>query len=62
MKTTLVRAAVLSIVFAGFSASTIASIAHKDAATKIAVKGGPSTMPTPACGPHDPTHCGADQF
>ncbi len=61
MKTTLIRAAVLSIVFAGFSASTVASIARHDAATKVFAKGGPGTLPMPACGPNDKTHCGSDE-
>ena len=61
MKTALIRAAVITIVFAGFSASTVASITHNSNA-KMLVKGGPGTLPTPACGPHDPTHCGSDDF
>ncbi len=62
MKTAIIRSAVITLVFAGFSASTVASMKPSAPGVKFAVKGGPSTVPTPACGPHDPTRCGADQF
>lgn len=61
MKTNIIRAAVFSLVFAGFSASTVATITHRDTATKVLAKGGPGTMPTPACGPWDKSHCGSDE-
>lgn len=60
MKTALIRSAVVAVVFAGFSASSIASYGHVSNTT-VAVAGGPGTMPTPACGPHDPSHCGSDE-
>ena len=61
MKTNIIRAAVFTLVFAGFSASTVASLARHDAATKVLAKGGPGTCPTPACGPWDKSHCGSDE-
>jgi len=60
MKTNLIRAVVFTLVFAGFSASGIASYSRAGKNSIVMAKGGPGTVPTPACGPHDPTHCGAD--
>ena len=61
MKTTLIRAFVFSLVFTGLAASTAVSRASSHvSATTIAAKGGMSPVPTSACGPHDPTHCGMD--
>ena len=57
MKTTLIRAFVLTLAVTGFGASAIAAGNHaKVSAAKSQERGGPVAM----CLPHDPTHCGMD--
>lgn len=52
MKITLVRALVVALALAGFSATTVSA--------KTTVKSGTNVVPTPLCGPHDPNGCGID--
>lgn len=55
MKTTLVRASVLALAFAGFAASTVVSHSQKTTVHAPVIS---STTPVPMCLPGDPTYCG----
>jgi ABC-type nitrate/sulfonate/bicarbonate transport system substrate-binding protein len=52
MKITLVRALVVALALAGFSATTVSA--------KTSVKAGVNVIPTPLCAPGDPNGCGID--
>jgi len=52
MKITLVRALVVTLALAGFSASTVSA--------KTTVKPTVNSLPAPVCAPSDPNGCGID--
>jgi hypothetical protein len=52
MKITLVRALVVGLALAGFSASTVSA--------KTTVKPTVNSLPAPVCAPGNPTGCGID--
>ncbi|SEG61715.1 hypothetical protein SAMN05421819_3831 [Bryocella elongata] len=52
MKITLVRALVVALALAGFSATTVSA--------KTTVKPATSAVPVPLCPPGDPNGCGID--
>ena len=55
MKTNLIRAFVVALAFAGFSASSVSAKTATTVSTKTV-----NVTPTPLCAPSDPTHCGMD--
>jgi len=52
MKITFVRALVVALALAGFSATTVSA--------KTTVKAAVNAVPTPLCPPSDPNGCGID--
>lgn len=52
MKITFVRALVVALALAGFSASTVSA--------KTTVKASVNSLPAPTCAPGDPNGCGID--
>lgn len=62
MKNTFVRAAVMTLAFAGFAASSFATRTHAKTLTNAKISTASSflgsNLPVPMCAPSDPTHCG----
>ena len=56
MKTTLIRAFVLTLALAGFGAST----AYSHASQTVQVKANSNVVPPPVCPLNDPDDCGLD--